>query len=61
MINLQTMIFAADQLNRHVHPCVKVMALFFKCENFQILTFSNFLKIWLFQIEVLVSIYIKFH
>ena len=50
---------SACELN--VHPCAKVMALFFKCENFQTLTFSNFLKIWTFQIEVLVSIYVKFH
>ena len=44
-----------------VHSCAKVMALFFKCENFQILTFSNFLKILAFQMKVLVSIYVKFH
>ena len=44
-----------------VHPCAKVMALFFKCENFQTLTFLNFLKLWVFQTEVLVSIYVKFH
>ena len=44
-----------------VHPCAKVMALFLICENYQTLTFSNFLKIWVFQIEVLVSIYVKFH
>ena len=44
-----------------VHPCAKVMALFSKCKNFQILTSSIFLKIWRFKIEVLVSIYVKFH
>ena len=44
-----------------VHPCAKVMALFFKCENFQTLTFSNFLKIWVFQIKVLESINVEFH
>ena len=49
------------KLHGLVHPCAKVMALFFKCENFQTLTFSYFLKIWAFQIEVLVSIYLKFY
>ena len=43
-----------------IHPCAKVMALFFKCENFQTLTLSNFLKLWVFQTEVLVSIYLNF-
>ena len=40
------------KLHGLVHPCAKVMALFFKCENFQTLTFTYFLKIWAFQIEV---------
>ena len=53
--------FKSDPFLCHVHPCAKVMALFLKWENFQNLTFSNFLKIRAFKIEVLVSNYDKFH
>ena len=33
-----------SQFESRVHPCAKVMALFFKCENFQTLTFFKFLE-----------------
>ena len=36
-------------------PLCKSNGTFFRCENFQVLTFSSFPKIWAFQIEVLVS------
>ena len=42
------------------HRCAKVMALSFKCEYFQTLTFSNFLKIWVCQKEVLESFMLNF-
>ena len=54
-------VLLATTVNAHVHPCAKVMALFLKCENFQTLTFSNFLENLAFQLEMLVSIYVKFH
>ena len=63
--NFMTNTITSDVSNgvnvRFVHPCAKVMALFFKCKNFQTLTFSNFLNILAFQTDVLVSIYLKFH
>ena len=58
---LEKFVYLLNNLQRHVHPCAKVMALFLICENFQTLAFSNFLKMWVFQVEVLVSICLKFH
>ena len=46
-----------------VRPCAKVMALFLNVKIFKLwlLQISNFLKLWVFQTEVLVSTYVKFH
>ena len=61
MLSIKVADFAVTRVGLVIHPCAKVIALFIKCDEIHILPLSNFLKIWIFKIEVLVNLLYKFH